>query len=78
MAYNQRSGFWRVVIRGDGQTIAWIVPNTKDATEAKLDNYLVTVEEIEALTGEKLPVTGDAKTTKPKESSVIPIGCNKG
>ncbi|MVF24846.1 DNA/RNA non-specific endonuclease [Methylocaldum sp. BRCS4] len=70
--------FWRVVIRGDGQTIAWIVPNTKDATEAKLDNYLVTVEEIEALTGEKLPVTGDAKTTKPKESSVIPIGCNKG
>jgi len=70
--------FWKAVVRGDGRAIAWIVPNTKDAVEAKLDGYLVTVEEIERLTGEKLPVTGDARITKPKGSWVVPIGCNKG
>jgi endonuclease G len=70
--------FWKVVVRGDGRAIAWIVPNTKDATEAKLDSYIVTVEDIEKRTGEKLPVTGDARTTKPKGSWVVPIGCNKG
>lgn len=58
--------------------IAWIVSNTKDAIEAKLDSYLVTVEEIEKLTGEKLPVMGDARTMKPKGSWVVPMGCNKG
>ncbi|MGX2042082.1 DNA/RNA non-specific endonuclease [Methylocaldum sp. MU1018] len=70
--------FWKVVIRGDGRVIAWIVPNAKDAVEAKLDRYLVTIEDIEKKTGEKLPVTGDARTAKPKNSWVVPIGCNKG
>nr|WP_245245722.1 DNA/RNA non-specific endonuclease [Methylocaldum sp. RMAD-M] len=70
--------FWKVVIRGDGRTIAWIVPNSKEATAKRLDDYLVTVEEIEQLTGEMLPVTGDARTTKPVGSWVVPIGCDKG
>jgi endonuclease G len=69
--------FWKVVIRGNGDAIAWIVPNTREAVEAKLNRYLVTVAEIEKRTGEKLPVTGDARTTKPKASWVVPIGCNK-
>jgi endonuclease G len=70
--------FWKVVVRGNGNTIAWIVPNSKDATEAKLDRYLVTAADIEKLTGEKLPVSGDARTTKAKGNWVVPIGCNKG
>jgi endonuclease G len=70
--------FWKVIVRGDGRAIAWIVPNTKDAVEAKLDSYLVTVEEIERLTGEKLPVMGDARMMKPKGSWVVPIECEKG
>ncbi|SMF96147.1 endonuclease G [Methylomagnum ishizawai] len=70
--------FWKVVVRGNGNAIAWIVPNTKDATKAKLDGYLVTVADIEKRTGEKLPVTGDARTTKPKGSWVVPVGCDKG
>jgi endonuclease G len=70
--------FWKVVVRGNGDAIAWIVPNSKEATEAKLDRYLVTVADIEKRTGEKLPVSGDARTTKPKGSWVVPIGCNKG
>jgi endonuclease G len=55
--------FWKVVIRGNGNAIAWIVPNTKDAVEAKLDSYIVSIADIEKLTGEKLPVTGDANST---------------
>jgi hypothetical protein len=70
--------FWKVVVRGDGRAIARIVPNTKDAVEAKLDSYLVTVEAIEKRTGEMLPITGYARTTKPKGSWVVPIGRNKG
>lgn len=70
--------FWKAVVRGNGNAIAWIVPNTKDATKARLDSYIVTVEQIEKLTGERLPVTGDARTTKPKGSWVVPVGCDKG
>lgn len=69
--------FWKVVVRGDGGTIAWTVPNTQDATQAKLDSCIVSAD-IEKLTGEKLPVTGDARTTKQKGSWVVPIGCDKG
>jgi len=69
--------FWKVVIRGKGDAIAWIVPNSKEATKTKLDNYIVTVEEIEKRTGEQLPVIGDARITKPNVSWQVPIGCNK-
>jgi hypothetical protein len=44
--------FWKVVIRGTGQderAIAWVVPNSKDATRKHLDNYLVSVDELEKL-----------------------------
>lgn len=70
--------FWKVVVRGNGEAIAWVVPNTKQAMEAKLDSYLVSVADIEKLTGEKLPVSGDARTRKPKASWLVPVGCNKG
>jgi len=72
--------FWKVIIRGtksDQQAIAWIVPNSQDAKRKKLDNYLVSVGEIEKITGEKIPVADYAKD-KLKSSWVIPKGCNKG
>lgn len=69
--------FWKVIVRGNGDAIAWIVPNTKDAVADRLDRYLTTVADIERLTGEKLPVSGDARTMKPKSSWLVPIGCNK-
>lgn len=69
--------FWKVIIRGKDTVIAWIVPNTSDATRTKLDNYLVSVAEIEKITGEKIPVTGDARTKKLKNSWLVPAGCNK-
>ena len=73
--------FWKVIIRGTGQdeqVIAWIVPNTQDATRKHLDQYLVNVDELERMTGEKIPVADYAKHEKPSQSWMIPVGCNKG
>jgi len=42
--------FWKVIIRGTGQderVIAWVVPNTQEATRKRLDHYLVSVDELE-------------------------------
>ena len=73
--------FWKVVIVGSGQderAIAWIVPNSTDATKKNLDQYLVSVDELEQVTGEKIPVADYAKHEKPSHSWMIPGGCNKG
>jgi endonuclease G len=72
--------FWKVIIRGIGQderAIAWIMPNSTDATKKHLDEYLVTVEELEKRTGEVIPVADYAKHEKPSSSWLIPQGCNK-
>jgi endonuclease G len=73
--------YWKVVIRGSGQNeqaIAWIVPNSQGAVRKNVNQYLVTVHDIEKITGEKIPVAEYAKDTKPNVSWTIPIGCNKG
>jgi endonuclease G len=73
--------FWKVIVRGTGQSeqaIAWIVPNSQDATRKNLDKYLVSVADIEKLTGEKIPVAQYAKDGKQSTSWVVPKGCNKG
>lgn len=73
--------FWKVIIRGSGQNeraIAWIVPNSLEATKKNLDRYLVSVEELERVTGEKISVADYAKHDKPEVSWLIPRGCNKG
>jgi endonuclease G len=73
--------FWKVVIRGTGQderAIAWIVPNLTEATKKRLDEYLVSVDEIERVTGEVIPVADYVKHDKPSASWLIPSGCNKG
>lgn len=72
--------FWKVVIRGTGQderAIAWIIPNNEDATKKRLDDYLVSVNELEKISGEKIPVADYAKREKPQTSWLIPKGCNK-
>jgi endonuclease G len=75
------NAFWKVIIRGVGQderVIAWIIPNSQDAKRKMLDSYLVTVNEIERVTGVQIPVVDYAKHDKPSESWIIPRGCNKG
>jgi endonuclease G, mitochondrial len=73
--------YWKVVIRGRGQderSIAWIVPNSQEATKKKLDDYLVSVDTIEEKTGEIIPVADYSKQDKLKQSWLVPKGCNKG
>ena len=73
--------YWKVIIRGTGQderAIAWIVPNSQNAKYGQLDSYLVSVDEIERVTGEKIPVADYAKHDKLQRSWMIPRGCNKG
>jgi endonuclease G len=73
--------FWKVVIRGTGQheqAIAWVVPNSKNATQNNLDDYLVSLGELEIITGEKIPVANYLKNDKPSASWIIPAGCKRG
>ncbi len=73
--------FWKVVIRGAGQdkqAIAWVVPNSTDATEKRLDDYLVSLGELEIITGVKIPVANDVKLDKPTSSWPKPAGCKRG
>ncbi len=69
--------FWKVIVRND-RVIAWIVPNASTATRKRLDDYLVSVDEIERTTGETIPVADSLKYDKPNHSWIIPRGCNKG
>jgi len=69
--------FWKVIIRND-RVIAWIIPNNQSATRNNLDKYLVTVSDIERITGDTIPVDAYLKTDKPRTSWLIPVGCNKG
>lgn len=73
--------FWKVIIRGTGQderVIAWVVPNSSAATKNRLDDYLVSVEDLEDKTGEQIPIAAYAKHDKPKGSWLIPYGCDRG
>jgi endonuclease G len=75
------SAFWKVIIRGVGsnlRTIAWIIPNAKTAKRKILDQYIVSILEIERLTGQKIPVPEYEKENKPDNSWLLPRGCNKG
>ncbi len=73
---------WKVVLRGakgDERVISWIVPNTQDAKRKKLDKYIVSVSDIEQMTGQKINEVPDyLKDDKARSSWLIPKGCNKG
>jgi len=72
--------FWKVIIRGMGsneRAIAWIIPNSKDAKRKLINSYQVSIEEIERIAGEVIPV---ADFTKYEKSNpwMIPYGCDRG
>jgi endonuclease G len=70
--------FWKVILNNStGTAIAWIVPNTFDATRAKLDSYLVPISYIEQITGFAIPTTAENKYKILSQSWYIPRGCNK-
>lgn len=69
--------FWKVIIRND-RVIAWIMPNSSEATAKMLDKYLVSVTDIEKISGVRIPVDDYLKYDVPSSSWLIPKGCNKG
>lgn len=72
--------FYKVIVRGTGadeRAIAWVVPNSTEATKRNLDHFLVSIDELEKLTGDQFPVADYAKHDKPATSWLIPYGCNK-
>lgn len=73
--------FWKVIIRGSGQderAIAWVVPNLDEATMDQLDTYIVSIEVLEKMTGETIPVADYVKHEPAASSWLIPHGCDKG
>lgn len=72
--------FWKVIIRGTGQNqqaIAWLIPNSQEATWDRLDQYLVPINEIKARTG-LYTMAGGNSWEKPSQSWEIPASCDEG
>ena len=70
--------FWKLIVRGTDRVIAWVIPNTTEARSKKLDDYLVTVEELEQRTGESFPeAPAFRRAEKPEVSWLTPIGCDR-
>lgn len=71
--------FWKVVIRGNGKTIAWLMPNSTLATRSNLDRFLVTTRKLERVIGAKIQeVPKEWRKKKPRTSWVKPFGCDLG
>ena len=71
--------YWKVIIRGTGQderAIAWIVPNSQDATAKRLDQYWVSVDDIEKMTGENVPVATTSSMLRLADGSAIDMDCS--
>ena len=69
--------FWKVLIRKD-RAIAWVIPNTAEATRKRLDQYLVSIADLEARTGETIPVDDWLKEESAEVSWMMPVGCDRG
>jgi endonuclease G len=70
--------FWKLILRGQDRVIAWVVPNTQAATRKHLDQYLVTVAELEQRTGESFPeVPAFVRDDQPEVSWLVPMGCDR-
>ena len=55
-----------------------VIPNSAGAKRDRLDEFIVTIQELELVTGEAIPVDEYIKHEKPEYSWMIPRGCNKG
>lgn len=70
--------FWKVIIMGDGETIAWYIPNSKDAISENLDRYLIQPNKLQTKAKIKLPEVPKAWREKRQAISwPIPDGCNQ-
>lgn len=71
--------FWKVIVAGDGTTIAWLMPNTQTATAKNLDLYLIKPSLLEVAAKIKLPeVPKEWRKVRPKTSWPLLEGCDPG
>lgn len=68
---------WKVIQR-EGDAIAWLVPNSDQASRKRLDDYLVSISELEQRVGLKMAIPEQLKGVRPARSWPLPRGCNKG
>lgn len=70
--------YWKIIINKDTkQSISWIIPNSNTASRNNLDSYLVSINDIEKATGEKLNTPNINKATKLSSSWKLPQKCQK-
>ena len=69
--------YWKVIRGSSGGLIAWILPN-RDVKRADLDEWIVSVADIEAATGVHFPgLNEEEKSRSPAASWALPSGCDK-
>lgn len=68
--------FWKVIIKGDGETIAWWIPNDEMAKAANLIQYLVKPSQIQVKAKVNLPeVPKPWRNKKQITNWPLPEGC---
>lgn len=70
------SHFWKVILRRK-RAIAWIIPNSSEAKRKAIDDYLVSIQEIEQRAGLVIPTEPYLKEVPLEASWVIPKACDK-
>jgi endonuclease G len=71
------SAYWKLIVRDNGEAIAWVMPNDAEAVAAALEDYRVPVAQIERLIGATLPVSDVARRSVAR-SWPLPPGCDRG
>jgi len=68
--------YWKVILKSD-RGIAWLIPNNHQATRKRLDDYLVSLDHIEDLSGLDFPMPEDVESQPLPASWIVPRGCDK-
>lgn len=69
--------FWKVVV-GNQRSIAWIMPNDTTAVKGNIDQYIVSINDIEKIAGVVVPVEAGIKANVERSTWESPRGCKKG
>lgn len=72
------SHYWKLVVSED-QTIAWVIPNSVEATRAALDSFRVLPADLETVYGLPIPEAGGVslESSVPQEHWGMPDNCDR-
>lgn len=69
--------YWKVIMRGK-KSIAWIIPNSPNAKRKNLDQYVVSINSVEKISGMTFDVPNAHKSKTESVSWMLPNNCDKG